>query len=157
MLFRSSGSNMSMDCGEQEWGEDEEEEDHPMRAGRGSKTGSCSSSCSAPRCSCRRSRTCPQNPDFSEPYSDCQLGYGSDSSCNSSDGVLVNFSAIFNKMNNSVPAKVAPGPSVNLNSSAQHSCVSEPGGGRGSCHGGGTFYLDLHTSPTDPPIIPTGT
>ncbi|XP_067084018.1 AP-4 complex accessory subunit RUSC2-like [Osmerus mordax] len=142
----SSGSNMSMDCGEQEWGEDEEEEeeDHP-------KTGSCSSSCSAPPCSCRPSRTCPQLPHFSEPYSDCQLGYGSDSSCNSSDGVLVNFSAIFNKMNNSVPAKVAPGPSANLNSSAQHSCVSEPGGGRGSCHGGGAFYLDLHTSPTDPP------
>uniref|UniRef100_A0A3B4ZCF0 RUN and SH3 domain containing 2 n=1 Tax=Stegastes partitus TaxID=144197 RepID=A0A3B4ZCF0_9TELE len=154
----SSGSNMSMDCGEQDWGDDDEEdEDHPMRCGRSSKTGSYSSSSSTQHCSCcALSQNYPQHfPEaFSEPFSECQQGYGSDSSCNSSDGVLVNFSAIYNKMNNSVPEKPPASGPTNLNSSTDHSCTSSvsdlPGHQRDST--GGAFYLDLHTSPTEPPL-----
>uniref|UniRef100_A0A672HHC0 RUN and SH3 domain containing 2 n=1 Tax=Salarias fasciatus TaxID=181472 RepID=A0A672HHC0_SALFA len=125
----SSGSNMSMDCREQDWGDDDEEdEDHPMRCGRTSKTGSYSS--------------------------ECQQGYGSDSSSNSSYGVLVNFSAIYNKMNNAIPEKPPSSGPTNLNNSTDHSCTSSvsdaPGGQPGST--GGAFYLDLHTSPTEPPL-----
>ncbi|KAG7322918.1 hypothetical protein KOW79_014264 [Hemibagrus wyckioides] len=49
-------------------------------------------------------------PHIINAFSDCesfnqnQTDYISDSSCNSSDGVLVNFSAIYNKTNNAVPA-----------------------------------------------------
>lgn len=49
-------------------------------------------------------------PNIANALSDCeawnqnQTDYISDSSCNSSDGVLVNFSAIYNKTNNAVPA-----------------------------------------------------
>ena len=152
----SSGSNMSMDCGEQDWGDDEEDEDHPMRCGRSSKTGSYSSSSSTQHCSCCvLSQNYPQHfPEtFSEPFTACQQGYGSDSSCNSSDGVLVNFSAIYNKMNNGIPEK-PPAPGLtNLNSSTDHSCtssVSDPAGNQRDSSGG-AFYLDLHTSPTEPP------
>ncbi|XP_030623956.1 iporin [Chanos chanos] len=42
----------------------------------------------------------PESDNFAENHGD----YVSDSSCNSSDGVLVNFSAIYNKTNNVVPA-----------------------------------------------------
>lgn len=149
----SSGSNMSMDCGEHDWG-DEEDEDHPMRCGRSSKTGSYSSSSSTQQCSCcALSQNYPKHfPEaFSEPFSECQQGYGSDSSCNSSDGVLVNFSAIYNRLNNSVPEK----PTVsNLNSSGDHSCTSsvpDPLAKKQETTGG-AFYLDLHTSPTEPPL-----
>ncbi|CAB1322423.1 unnamed protein product, partial [Coregonus sp. 'balchen'] len=168
----SSGSTLSMDCGEQEWGEDEEEEeeDHPMRGGGRGSSQADSSSGSGPahqRCSCcGLSQTYLEH--FPEPFSEsseCQLGYGSDSSCNSSDGVLVNFSAIYNKMNNSIPATSSKPPplattTTNLNSSTDQSCTSsvcicavldeETGSRRGS-GGGGAFYLDLHTSPTEPP------
>ncbi|XP_056134612.1 AP-4 complex accessory subunit RUSC2 [Lampris incognitus] len=155
----SSGSNMSMDCGEQDWGDDDEEEDEDqlMRCGRNSKAGSSCSSTSAQRCSCcsiSQNYTQHLPETFPEPFSECQQGYGSDSSCNSSDGVLVNFSVIYNKMNNAVPDRpptgVAPG---NLNSSTDHSCtssVSEPPTGQREPTGG-AFYLDLHTSPTEPP------
>ncbi|XP_069379407.1 AP-4 complex accessory subunit RUSC2 isoform X2 [Paralichthys olivaceus] len=153
----SSGSNMSMDCGEQDWGDDDEEdEDHPMRCGRSSKTGSYSSSSSIQHCSCcALSQNYPQHfPEtFSEPFTVCQQGYGSDSSCNSSDGVLVNFSAIYNKMNNGIPEKPPASGHTNLNSSTDHSCTSSvsdpPGNQRDSS--GGAFYLDLHTSPTELP------
>ncbi|KAE8291728.1 Iporin Interacting protein of Rab1 RUN and SH3 domain-containing protein 2 [Larimichthys crocea] len=153
----SSGSNMSMDCGEHDWGDDEDE-DHPMRCGRSSKTGSYSSSSSMQHCSCcALSQNYPQHfPEaFPEPFSECQQGYGSDSSCNSSDGVLVNFSAIYNKMNNGVPEKPPISGHTNLNSSADHSCTSSvsdpPGNQRDSTRG--AFYLDLHTSPTEPPLL----
>lgn len=49
-------------------------------------------------------------PNITDALLDCdalnqnQTDYISDSSCNSSDGVLVNFSAIYNKTNNAVPA-----------------------------------------------------
>ncbi|XP_035513637.1 iporin isoform X2 [Morone saxatilis] len=153
----SSCSNISMDCGEHDWGDDDEEdEDHPMRCGRSSKTGSYSSSSSTQHCSCcTLSQNYPQHfPEaFPEPFSECQQGYGSDSSCNSSDGVLVNFSAIYNKMNNGVPEKPPVSGHTNLNSSTDHSCTSSvsdpPGNQRDSTRG--AFYLDLHTSPTEPP------
>ncbi|MCI4392360.1 hypothetical protein PGIGA_G00145030 [Pangasianodon gigas] len=127
----SSGSTLSMDCGEQEW--DDDDDDQSMQGGRGS------SEC----CGC--SRTYPESfPDFIH-------GYCSDSSCNSSDGILVNFSTIYNKTNNIVPDKP-----INLNSSADQSCtssVSEPVcmGGAEYGSGGGAFYLDLHRSPTEAP------
>ncbi|XP_036454166.1 iporin [Colossoma macropomum] len=145
----SSGSTLSMDCGDQEWGEDDDDDDQSMQGGRGSSE--CSSS-TAQRCSCC-GLSQPYPEPFSEPFSDCPLGYASDSSCNSSDGVLVNFSTIYNKLNNGVPAK----QTVNLNNSGEQSCtssVSEPGPGMGGTEfssGGGAFYLDLHRSPTEPP------
>lgn len=49
-------------------------------------------------------------PNITNAFLDCeslnqnQTDYISDSSCNSSDGVLVNFSAIYNKTNKAVPA-----------------------------------------------------
>ncbi|XP_060894226.1 AP-4 complex accessory subunit RUSC2 [Labrus mixtus] len=151
----SSGSNMSMDCGEQDWGDDDEEdEDHPMRCGRSSKTGSYSSSSSTQHCSCCvLSQNYPQH--FPEPFSECQQGYGSDSSCNSSDGVLVNFSAIYNKMNNGIPDKTIVPGHTNLNSSTDHSCtssVSDPHGNQQDSTRG-AFYFDLHTSPSEPPLL----
>lgn len=51
-----------------------------------------------------------------------QADYISDSSCNSSDGVPVNFSAIYNKTNNAVPAT-----SYELDSPAEHSQESQSG------------------------------
>uniref|UniRef100_A0A8C8RWE4 RUN and SH3 domain containing 2 n=1 Tax=Pelusios castaneus TaxID=367368 RepID=A0A8C8RWE4_9SAUR len=92
-----------------------------------SRTCSCSSTELQP---CR----CGSTSSQSEP-GDQQMGYVSDSSCNSSDGVLVNFSALYNKMNGHSRS--------NLNS-ANLSCDS-------SCSRSdtGAFYLDLHSSPTE--------
>ncbi|XP_055774544.1 AP-4 complex accessory subunit RUSC2-like isoform X2 [Salvelinus fontinalis] len=164
----SSGSTLSMDCGEQEWAEDEEEEEDPMRGGgRSSSQADSSSSSSAHRlCSCYGlSQTFHEH--FPEQFSqslECQLGYGSVSSCNSSDGMLVNFSAIYNKINNSVPSTYSepppPATTTNLNSSTDHSytssvCTSSvldvEAGSPGSARERVAFYLDLHTSPTEPP------
>ncbi|MEQ2189132.1 hypothetical protein GOODEAATRI_022062 [Goodea atripinnis] len=154
----SSGSNMSMDCGEHDWVNDEEEDDdHPMRCGQSSKTGSYSSSSSNQHCSCcaLSQNFPPQFPEtFSEPFSEFQQGYGSDSSCNSSEGVLVNFSAIYNKMNNSIPEKQLQSGPTNFNSSTDHSSTSSVCDLQGNQQdtSGGAFYLDLHTSPTEPPL-----
>ncbi|XP_071011964.1 AP-4 complex accessory subunit RUSC2-like [Oncorhynchus clarkii lewisi] len=166
----SSGSTLSMDCGEQEWAEDdeEEEEEDPMRGGgRSSSQADSSSSSSAHQlCSCYGlSQTFHEH--FPEQFSqslECQLGYGSESSCNSSDGMLVNFSAIYNKINNSVPSTSSepppPATTTNLNSSTDHSytssvCTSSvldgEAGSPGRARDRGAFYLDLHTSPTAPP------
>ncbi|XP_051514932.1 AP-4 complex accessory subunit RUSC2-like isoform X2 [Myxocyprinus asiaticus] len=150
----SSGSTLSMDCGEQEWGEDDDDEDQSMQGGRGSSE--CSS-LAAPHCSCC-GLSQPYPEPFPESFSECHHSYASDSSCNSSDGVLVNFSTIYNKMNYVVPAK----PSLNINSSADQtsfSSVSELVGMCGTeCSSGhGAFYLDLHTSPTEPPKYPSAT
>ncbi|XP_004677821.1 PREDICTED: iporin isoform X2 [Condylura cristata] len=91
-----------------------------------------------PRCSgsgpqhCRCSSTSSQSE-----AADQSMGYVSDSSCNSSDGVLVTFSTLYNKMHGN--------PRANLNSAPQ-SCSdssfcshSDPG----------AFYLDLQPSPTE--------
>ncbi|XP_051749656.1 AP-4 complex accessory subunit RUSC2 isoform X2 [Ctenopharyngodon idella] len=150
----SSGSTLSMDCGDQEWGEDDDYEDQSMQGGRGSSE--CSS-LAAPHCSCcNLSQPYPEH--FQESFSECHQGYGSDSSCNSSDGVLVNFSTIYNKMNNVVPAK----PLLNINSSDEQSCGSSVSELIGMCgtecsSGRGAFYLDLHTSPIEPPQHPSAT
>ncbi|KAB1280189.1 Iporin [Camelus dromedarius] len=91
-----------------------------------------------PRCSgsgpkhCRCSSTSSQSE-----AADQSMGYVSDSSCNSSDGVLVTFSTLYNKMRGN--------SRVNLNSAPQ-SCSdssfcshSDPG----------AFYLDLQPSPAE--------
>ncbi|XP_077457247.1 AP-4 complex accessory subunit RUSC2 [Stigmatopora argus] len=119
----SAGSDMSVDCAGHEW-EDDEDGDHPMPCGRGGET---VPSASPPRR--RRCRTLGRSisRDFPECYG------GSDSSCNSSDSVLVNFSAIYNETDNSVLEKPA-----NLNGPAEGEST------------GGAFYLDLLASPTDP-------
>uniref|UniRef100_A0A096LT81 RUN and SH3 domain containing 2 n=1 Tax=Poecilia formosa TaxID=48698 RepID=A0A096LT81_POEFO len=138
----SSGSNVSMDCGEHDWVDDEEDDDQPMRCGQSSKTGSYSSGSSNQHCSCcALSQNFPET--FAEPFPDFQQGYCSDSSCNSSEGVLINFSAIYNKMNNGIPEKQPP--------PAGTSSVSDLHGNQQDARGGGAFYLDLHTSPTEPP------
>jgi len=129
----SSGSNMSMDCVEQDWAEeDEDNEDQLMGCEQSSKTlASC------------RSHDYQEHflHSFPELFSEGgQQGYGSDSSCNSSDGVLVNFSAIYNKM--SIP--------TNLNYSRDHSSTSSMSPASHKDPTGGAFYLDLHTSPTEP-------
>ncbi|XP_023813870.1 iporin-like isoform X2 [Oryzias latipes] len=134
----SSGSNTSMDCGEQDWADDNEVEDQSMRCGRCSKPGSDSSGSTSQLCSFCDPTHCQHN--FPDAFSDFQPAYGSDSSCNSSDGVLVNFSAIFNKMNNGIREKPARSGSANLNLE----------GFEGPGQTAGAFYLDLHTSPTEP-------
>ncbi|EHH23999.1 Interacting protein of Rab1 [Macaca mulatta] len=81
---------------------------------------------------CRCSSTSSQSE-----AADQSMGYVSDSSCNSSDGVLVTFSTLYNKMHGT--------PRANLNSAPQ-SCSdssfcshSDPG----------AFYLDLQPSPAE--------
>ncbi|KAJ0019668.1 hypothetical protein NQD34_007237, partial [Periophthalmus magnuspinnatus] len=118
----SSGSNVSMDCGEQDWADDEEDEDHMMSgqdSGRDSE-----------RSYCALSHSCGRHCESQT--------YGSDSSCNSSDGVLVNFSAIYSKLNNAVPEQPQWCGDSNQNRLSDH-----PGDS-------GAFYLDLHCSPTEP-------
>ncbi|XP_041099607.1 iporin-like isoform X3 [Polyodon spathula] len=138
----SSGSTLSMDCGEQEWNASPPDDEDQLRNGQQSQACSCCSSSDFPMApSSQRCHCCFYS--FSDPseITDQQMGYVSDSSCNSSDGVLVNFSAIYNKMNNGGPSKP-----LNLNSGDQ-SCTSS------ICshfEAGGAFYLDLHTSPTKP-------
>ncbi|KAG8430919.1 hypothetical protein GDO86_019744 [Hymenochirus boettgeri] len=72
----------------------------------------------------------------SQSEMDQQVSYVSDSSCNSSDGILVNFSTLYHKMNGQ--------PRSNLNSgslSCDSSFCSHPDTG--------AFYLDLQSSPTE--------
>ncbi|MBN3272454.1 RUSC2 protein, partial [Polyodon spathula] len=138
----SSGSTLSMDCGEQEWNASPPDDEDQLRNGERSQACSCCSSSDFPLASSsQRCHCCFYS--FSDPseMTDQQMGYISDSSCNSSDGVLVNFSAIYNKMNNGGPSK-----SLNLNSGDQ-SCTSSI---CSHLEAGGAFYLDLHTSPTEP-------
>ncbi|XP_042308214.1 iporin isoform X2 [Sceloporus undulatus] len=120
---------------EQEWANDSDELVPSQEAAR-SRTCSCSSS------ELQRCRCCSLSSQ-SEPL-DQQMGYVSDSSCNSSDGVLVNFSALYHKMN---------GHHANLNSGPL-SCDSSSG----SHSDTGAFYLDLHSSPreTKMPCEPHG-
>nr|XP_056704039.1 AP-4 complex accessory subunit RUSC2 [Euleptes europaea] len=110
---------------EQEWAGDEL---LPSQEAVRSRTCSCSSS-ELQRCRCHSLSS------QSEPL-DQQMGYVSDSSCNSSDGVLVNFSALYHKMNGHAHS--------NLNS-ANLSCDSSSD----SHSDTGAFYLDLHSSPME--------
>uniref|UniRef100_A0A8C3PGP6 Iporin n=1 Tax=Calidris pygmaea TaxID=425635 RepID=A0A8C3PGP6_9CHAR len=70
---------------------------------------------------------------------DQQMGYISDSSCNSSDGVLVNFSALYNKMGGHSRSNLN---SANLSCDSSFCSHSDTG----------AFYLDLHSSPTESKI-----
>ncbi|XP_007945110.1 iporin [Orycteropus afer afer] len=68
---------------------------------------------------------------------DQSMGYVSDSSCNSSDGVLVTFSTLYNKMHGSPRANLSSAPqSCSDSSFCSH---SDPG----------AFYLDLQPSPAE--------
>ncbi|KFU93671.1 Iporin, partial [Chaetura pelagica] len=124
---RGSSSNFSCDGGDQEWNQNTGE---PLRNQDAlhSRTCSCSSS-ELQRCRCYSSSS-------QSEVIDQQMGYISDSSCNSSDGVLVNFSALYNKMN---------GHSLSNLNSANLSCDSS----FCSHSDTGAFYLDLHSSPTE--------
>ncbi|XP_036852462.1 AP-4 complex accessory subunit RUSC2 isoform X2 [Manis javanica] len=81
---------------------------------------------------CRCSSTSSQSE-----AADQSMGYVSDSSYNSSDGVLVTFSTLYNKMHSNSHANLNSAPQSCSNSSfCSH---SDPG----------AFYLDLQTSPAE--------
>uniref|UniRef100_A0A5F9DTU6 RUN and SH3 domain containing 2 n=1 Tax=Oryctolagus cuniculus TaxID=9986 RepID=A0A5F9DTU6_RABIT len=81
---------------------------------------------------CRCSSTSSQSE-----AADQSMGYVSDSSCNSSDGVLVTFSTLYNKMHSNSRANLNSAPqSCSDSSFCSH---SDPGG----------FYLDLQPSPAE--------
>ncbi|XP_048185841.1 AP-4 complex accessory subunit RUSC2 isoform X2 [Perognathus longimembris pacificus] len=81
---------------------------------------------------CRCSSTSSQSE-----AADQSMGYVSDSSCNSSDGVLVTFSTLYNKMHGSSRANLNSAPqSCSDSSFCSH---SDPG----------AFYLDLQPSPAE--------
>ncbi|XP_066112913.1 AP-4 complex accessory subunit RUSC2 isoform X2 [Saccopteryx bilineata] len=81
---------------------------------------------------CRCSSTSSQSE-----AADQSMGYVSDSSCNSSDGVLVTFSTLYNKMHGNSRANLNSGPqSCSDSSFCSH---SDPG----------AFYLDLQPSPAE--------
>ncbi|NIG59305.1 iporin isoform X2 [Pontoporia blainvillei] len=91
-----------------------------------------------PRCSgsgpqhCRCSSTSSQSE-----AADQSMGYVSDSSCNSSDGVLVTFSTLYNKMHGNSHANLNSAPqSCSDSSFCSHSDPS-------------AFYLDLQPSPAE--------
>ncbi|XP_051542278.1 AP-4 complex accessory subunit RUSC2 isoform X2 [Myxocyprinus asiaticus] len=80
----SKGTLILMDCDEQDWG-DEDYSKHTLEE---------------PDNRCAQTENLLDCEFFAQNPTD----YFTDSSCNSSDGVLVNFSAIYNKTNNAVPA-----------------------------------------------------
>ncbi|XP_076217354.1 AP-4 complex accessory subunit RUSC2-like isoform X2 [Aptenodytes patagonicus] len=122
-----SSSSFSFDGGDQEWnqntGESLRNQDALHR-----QTCSCYSS-ELQHCCCYSSSSQPE-------VIDQQMGYISDSSCNSSDGVLVNFSALYNKMNGHSQSNLN---SANLSCDSSFCSHSDTG----------AFYLDLHSSPTE--------
>ncbi|XP_005508116.2 AP-4 complex accessory subunit RUSC2 isoform X3 [Columba livia] len=124
---RGSSSSFSFDGGDQEWNQNTGEllrnQDAPH-----SRTCSCSSS-ELQHCHCYSSSS-------QSEVIDQQMGYISDSSCNSSDGVLVNFSALYNKMNGHSRSNLN---SANLSCDSSFCSHSDTG----------AFYLDLHSSPTE--------
>lgn len=79
----SRGTPVLMDCDEQDWGDEEDFSKHTLEE-------------------LNNSRAPTEN--VIESITQNQTDYITDSSCNSSDGVLVNFSAIYHKTNNAVPA-----------------------------------------------------
>ncbi|XP_041044519.1 iporin isoform X2 [Carcharodon carcharias] len=92
------------------------------------------------RCSCssldlQQSRSCVFS-DQSETDNQ-HMTYNSDSSCNSSDGVLVNFTAIYNKMKSQSKSNLSSGNMSHDSSYCSHSDL-------------GAFYLDLQSSPNEP-------
>ncbi|XP_057287201.1 AP-4 complex accessory subunit RUSC2 isoform X2 [Pezoporus wallicus] len=124
---RGSSSSFSFDSGDQEWNQNTGESLRNQDALH-SRTCSCSSS-ELPHCRCYSSSS-------QSEVIDQQMGYISDSSCNSSDGVLVNFSALYNKMNGQSQSNLN---SANLSCDSSFCSHSDTG----------AFYLDLHSSPTE--------
>ncbi|XP_014741567.1 PREDICTED: iporin isoform X2 [Sturnus vulgaris] len=123
---RGSSSNFSFDSGDQEWNQNAGE---PLRNQDAlHRTCSCSSS-EIQHCRCYSSSS-------QSEVIDQQMGYISDSSCNSSDGVLVSFSALYNKMNGQSQSNLN---SANLSCDSSFCSHSDTG----------AFYLDLHSSPTE--------
>ncbi|XP_032844016.2 iporin isoform X2 [Tyto alba] len=124
---RGSSSHFSFDGGDQEWNQNTGESLRNQDALH-SRTCSCSSS-ELQHCRCYSSSSQSEAIDQ-------QMGYISDSSCNSSDGVLVNFSALYNKMNGHSRSNLN---SANLSCDSSFCSHSDTG----------AFYLDLHSSPTE--------
>ncbi|XP_046761928.1 AP-4 complex accessory subunit RUSC2 isoform X4 [Gallus gallus] len=124
---RGSSSSFSFDGGDQEWNQNTSESLRNHDALH-SRTCSCSSS-ELQHCRCYSSSS-------QSEVIDQQMGYISDSSCNSSDGVLVNFSALYNKMNGHSRSNLN---SANLSCDSSFCSHSDTG----------AFYLDLHSSPTE--------
>ncbi|KAJ7424454.1 Iporin [Pitangus sulphuratus] len=124
---RGSSSNFSFDGGDHEWNQNTGESLRNQDALH-SRTCSCSSS-EIQHCRCYSSSS-------QSEVIDQQMGYISDSSCNSSDGVLVNFSALYNKMNGQSQSNLN---SANLSCDSSFCSHSDTG----------AFYLDLHSSPTE--------
>lgn len=118
---------------EQEWASESDELMDPPEAARG-RACSCSSS------ELQRCRCCSLSSQ-SEPL-DQQMGCVSDSSCNSSDGVLVNFSTLYQRRSGH--------PHTNLNS-GNLSCDSSSG----SRSDVAALYLDL-LSPSQESTMPRG-
>ncbi|XP_017552748.1 iporin [Pygocentrus nattereri] len=85
----SKGTPILMDCEEKEWGDEEDYEAYVLKERAYEK---------------HEGYNYIQSKTSDSESSQKQLEYVSDSSCNSSDGLLVNFSAIYNKANNAVPA-----------------------------------------------------
>ncbi|NWU27219.1 RUSC2 protein, partial [Dyaphorophyia castanea] len=123
---RGSSSNFSFHSGDQEWNQNTGESLRNQDALH--RTCSCSSS-EIQHCHCYSSSS-------QSEVIDQQMGYISDSSCNSSDGVLVNFSALYNKMNGQSQSNLN---SANLSCDSSFCSHSDTG----------AFYLDLHSSPTE--------
>ncbi|KAM6187328.1 AP-4 complex accessory subunit RUSC2 isoform 1-T2 [Sarcoramphus papa] len=124
---RGNSSSFSFDGGDQEWNQNTGESLRNQDALH-SRTCSCSSS-ELQHCRCYSSSS-------QSEVIDQQMGYISDSSCNSSDGVLVNFSALYNKMNGHSRSNLN---SANLSCDSSFCSHSDTG----------AFYLDLHSSPTE--------
>ncbi|XP_067888844.1 AP-4 complex accessory subunit RUSC2 isoform X8 [Heterodontus francisci] len=93
-----------------------------------------STTCNCSNLDLQQSRSCLFS-DQSEI--DHHMTYNSDSSCNSSDGVLVNFTAIYNKMKSQSKSNLSSGNMSHDSSYCSHSEM-------------GAFYLDLHSSPNEP-------
>ncbi|XP_064435352.1 AP-4 complex accessory subunit RUSC2 isoform X3 [Mirounga angustirostris] len=83
-----------------------------------------------------RRRRCSSASSPSEA-ADQSMGYASDSSCNSSEGVLVTFSTLYSKTHGSSRANLNAAPQ--LCSSSSFCSRSDPG----------AFYLDLQPSPAE--------
>ncbi|NXA44950.1 RUSC2 protein, partial [Nothocercus julius] len=122
-----SSSSFSFDGGDQEWNQNTGDALRNQDALH-SRTCSCSNS-ELQHCRCYSSSS-------QSEVIDQQMGYISDSSCNSSDGVLVNFSALYNKMNDHSRSNLN---SANLSCDSSFCSHSDTG----------AFYLDLHSSPTE--------
>ncbi|XP_059581347.1 AP-4 complex accessory subunit RUSC2 isoform X3 [Alligator mississippiensis] len=126
--LRGGPAGFSFDLGDAEWGPSGVEEPAGNAGAPRSRSCSCSS---AELQACRCYSTSSQSELADQP-----MGYVSDSSCNSSDGVLVNFSALYHKMSGHSRSNLNSAPLSCDSSFCSHSDT-------------GAFYLDLQPSPTE--------